>query len=60
METLTELTAGFDTGLGAALDGLLTPAEIEATRRRIGSLLRNGVHPVPRGNGYPVVPWPPF
>ncbi len=59
-EVLVELADGFDTVLGPALTGLLTPGEIAATKRRIAMLLRTGQHPKPRDTGYPVVPWPPF
>lgn len=46
--------------LGPDLAALLTAAEVAATRRRIKLLLRTGVHPVPREDGWPAVPWPPF
>jgi uncharacterized repeat protein (TIGR03843 family) len=54
------------TGLGAALDGelgerlgaLITAAETDAVRARVGRLLETGVHPLPGGN-WPSIPWPP-
>lgn len=58
VDTLSELMTGFDAGLGADLTDLLTVAEIRATKRRIATLLRTGVHPMPSNNGYPAVPWP--
>jgi len=41
------------------LAGLLSAAEITATRRRVASLLRTGRFPRPRSD-WPAVPWPPF
>jgi uncharacterized repeat protein (TIGR03843 family) len=60
LEVLTELDEGWDTGLGLQLAELLTPRESTATRRRLTRLLRTGVHPEPRQDGWPAVPWPPF
>jgi uncharacterized repeat protein (TIGR03843 family) len=53
-------------GLGTALDGelgeqlgvLITAAETDAVRARVGRLLETGVHPLPSGN-WPSIPWPP-
>ncbi|MBO0846678.1 MAG: SCO1664 family protein [Nocardioides sp.] len=45
--------------LGERLLGLLTPHEVEATRRRIKRLLRVGTLPEP-GQGWRAIPWPPF
>ncbi|MET9155426.1 SCO1664 family protein [Streptomyces griseoflavus] len=42
----------------AALAPLITPAEIDATRARVESLLTTGVHPLP-GTEWPAIPWPP-
>jgi uncharacterized repeat protein (TIGR03843 family) len=53
------LRAGLDGELGAALEPLLTRAEIAATRARVASLLEAGVHPEPSGE-WPAVPWPPI
>ncbi|MFJ8183928.1 SCO1664 family protein [Streptomyces sp. NPDC096105] len=44
--------------LTAALTPLITPAEIDATRARVQSLLTTGTHPEP-GTGWPAIPWPP-
>ncbi|MEV7202933.1 SCO1664 family protein [Streptomyces griseoluteus] len=44
--------------LAAKLAPLLTPAEIEATRARVDSLLATGRHPEPTGE-WPAIPWPP-
>jgi hypothetical protein len=60
VEVLERLVADWADGLGPALADLLTPREVEATRRRAARLLRNGVHPEPRDDGWPAVPWPPF
>jgi uncharacterized repeat protein (TIGR03843 family) len=45
--------------LGERLMGLLTPHEVEATRRRVKRLLRVGAFPEP-GQGWRAIPWPPF
>jgi uncharacterized repeat protein (TIGR03843 family) len=67
-ETLTEeaVTAlrGLDGQLkeGGALTerlaGLITAAELDATRARVEALLTSGVHPEPGGE-WPAIPWPP-
>ncbi len=44
--------------LTAALTPLITPAEIDATRARVDSLLASGTHPEP-GTDWPAIPWPP-
>lgn len=44
--------------LTAALSPLITPAEIDATRARVDSLLASGTHPEP-GADWPAIPWPP-
>ncbi|GGX26950.1 phosphatidylinositol kinase [Streptomyces malachitofuscus] len=44
--------------LTAVLTPLITPAEIDATRARVDSLLSTGVHPQP-GTDWPAIPWPP-
>ncbi|MEU0740638.1 SCO1664 family protein [Streptomyces sp. NPDC006134] len=44
--------------LAARLAGLITPAEIDATRARVDALLASGVHPEPGGE-WPAIPWPP-
>ncbi|GAB2454059.1 SCO1664 family protein [Streptomyces incanus] len=44
--------------LAASLAPLITPAEIDATRARVASLLASGTHPEPGGD-WPAIPWPP-
>ncbi|MGW5281919.1 SCO1664 family protein [Streptomyces collinus] len=47
-----------DGDLAARLAGLITPAELDATRARVDALLASGRHPEP-GGGWPAIPWPP-
>ena len=58
-EVLRRLGGQLDTDLGRTLGGLLTPAEVDATRARVRRLLARGVHPNPHGR-WPAVPWPPI
>ncbi|MET8943633.1 SCO1664 family protein [Streptomyces sp. NPDC004542] len=44
--------------LGARLAGLVTAAELDATRARVDALLTSGRHPEPSGD-WPAIPWPP-
>ncbi|QKW05649.1 SCO1664 family protein [Streptomyces sp. NA04227] len=44
--------------LARRLSALITEAEAEALRARVGALLATGVHPVPSGD-WPPIPWPP-
>ncbi|MYS93385.1 MULTISPECIES: SCO1664 family protein [Streptomyces] len=44
--------------LTARLQPLITGAEIDATRARVGALLASGKHPEPSGE-WPAIPWPP-
>ncbi|MDL5200583.1 SCO1664 family protein [Streptomyces sp. ALI-76-A] len=44
--------------LTARLAGLITAAEIDATRARVDALLALGTHPEPSGE-WPAIPWPP-
>ncbi|MGW0333614.1 SCO1664 family protein [Streptomyces sp. NPDC003011] len=44
--------------LTARLAGLITAAEIDATRARVDALLTSGTHPEPGGE-WPAIPWPP-
>ncbi|MGW0815214.1 SCO1664 family protein [Streptomyces viridiviolaceus] len=44
--------------LATRLAELITPAELEATRARVGALLASGRHPEPNGE-WPAIPWPP-
>ncbi|MEU8032928.1 SCO1664 family protein [Streptomyces sp. NPDC049099] len=55
LEGLRETLGG---PLGERLTGLITPAEIDATRARVDALLTTGVHPEPGGE-WPAIPWPP-
>jgi uncharacterized repeat protein (TIGR03843 family) len=48
-----------DDDLGERLLELVTPLEVEATRRRVKRLLRVGTLPEP-GQGWRAIPWPPF
>ncbi|HET7430495.1 MAG TPA: SCO1664 family protein [Nocardioides sp.] len=48
-----------DDDLGERLLDLVTPHEVEATRRRVKRLLRIGALPEP-GQGWRAIPWPPF
>jgi uncharacterized repeat protein (TIGR03843 family) len=59
MEVLRSLRAAIDGSLCAALTALISPAEIDATRRRVDRLLATGKHPMPGGD-WPPMPWPPF
>jgi uncharacterized repeat protein (TIGR03843 family) len=45
--------------LAATLRELLSPVEVEATRRRVDSLLAAGRWPFPSPH-WPAIPWPPF
>ncbi|ANS64116.1 phosphatidylinositol 3-and 4-kinase [Streptomyces lincolnensis] len=40
------------------LTGLITAAELDATRARVDALLASGKHPEPSGE-WPAIPWPP-
>ncbi|MEU6808648.1 SCO1664 family protein [Streptomyces sp. NPDC046831] len=44
--------------LATRLAELITSAEVEATRARVGALLASGRHPEPGGE-WPAIPWPP-
>ncbi|MFD3827212.1 SCO1664 family protein [Streptomyces sp. NPDC058625] len=44
--------------LAVSLAAHITPAEIDATRARVASLLATGTHPEPGGD-WPAIPWPP-
>ncbi|NEY35026.1 SCO1664 family protein [Streptomyces sp. PRKS01-65] len=44
--------------LAQRLAGLITAAEIGATRARVEALLASGTHPEPGGE-WPAIPWPP-
>jgi hypothetical protein len=59
-DVLAGLTARWESRIAGELSDLLAAEELTATRRRIAVLLRSGVHPSPREDGRPAVPWPPF
>ncbi|MFB7327000.1 SCO1664 family protein [Streptomyces sp. NPDC056190] len=44
--------------LAARLAALITPAELDATRARVTTLLTSGTHPEP-SREWPAIPWPP-
>ncbi|MFH8698000.1 SCO1664 family protein [Streptomyces sp. KS_5] len=44
--------------LAVRLAGLITGAEVDATRARVDALLASGRHPEPSGE-WPAIPWPP-
>jgi uncharacterized repeat protein (TIGR03843 family) len=59
IETLQGLDRDLQGTLGTRLCELLTPAEVNATRRRVKRLLSTGRHPMP-SDDWPPIPWPPF
>jgi uncharacterized repeat protein (TIGR03843 family) len=60
VEALRRLHAELAEGpLVAALSGLLTDSEIDATKVRVETLLKHRVHPYPPAD-WPAVPWPPI
>ncbi|SEQ82601.1 conserved hypothetical protein [Streptomyces sp. yr375] len=60
VEALKGLQGALEGGgrLAATLAGLITPAELDATRARTEALLASGKHPEPSGE-WPAIPWPP-
>ncbi|MGV9940807.1 SCO1664 family protein [Streptomyces sp. NPDC003401] len=60
VEVLKGLQGALEAGgaLTATLAELVTPAEVDATRARVGALLESGRHPEPGGD-WPAIPWPP-
>ncbi|MEU8846892.1 SCO1664 family protein [Streptomyces sp. NPDC048564] len=60
VEVLGSLRKGLAAGGEQAvrLAGLITAAEVEATRARVEALLTSGKHPEPSGE-WPAIPWPP-
>ncbi|WP_185009399.1 SCO1664 family protein [Streptomyces sp. AK010] len=60
VKVLEGLQKGLTEGgpLAARLQPLITGAEIDATRARVGALLASGTHPEPSGE-WPAIPWPP-
>ena len=59
IEALQGLDRDLQGTLGTRLCELLTPAEVNATRRRVKRLLSAGRHPMP-SDDWPPIPWPPF
>ena len=57
LKTLQEALAA-QGALATRLAGLITEAELDATRARIAVLLESGKHPEPSGE-WPAIPWPP-
>jgi uncharacterized repeat protein (TIGR03843 family) len=57
--SLEGLSDQLEGDLGEQLLALVTPHEVEATRRRVKRLLRVGQLPEP-GQGWRAIPWPPF
>ncbi|MEV1069066.1 SCO1664 family protein [Streptomyces sp. NPDC050263] len=60
VEALKGLRSALEPGerLAVTLAGLVTPAELDATRARAEALLASGRHPEPSGE-WPAIPWPP-
>ncbi|MFF2384736.1 SCO1664 family protein [Streptomyces sp. NPDC058108] len=60
VDVLTSLRDGLAPGapLATRLAELITTAEIDATRARVGAMLASGKHPEPSGE-WPAIPWPP-
>jgi len=60
LEPLRALSAALADGapLAARLAELITPAELDALRKRTDGLLSTGRHPLPGGD-WPAIPWPP-
>ncbi|MFF5481230.1 SCO1664 family protein [Streptomyces sp. NPDC012935] len=60
VKVLGSLRKGLEAGgeLAVRLTGLITAAEVEATRARVEALLTSGKHPEPSGQ-WPAIPWPP-
>ncbi|MFE4550353.1 SCO1664 family protein [Streptomyces sp. NPDC056785] len=60
VDVLASLRDGLAPGapLATRLAELITTAEIDATRARVGAMLASGKHPEPSGE-WPAIPWPP-
>ncbi|MEU4086140.1 SCO1664 family protein [Streptomyces aureus] len=60
LQVLASLRDALEPGapLATRLAELVTAAEIEATRARVGAMLASGRHPEPSGD-WPAIPWPP-
>ena len=59
LAVLGKLRAYLDADLGATLDGLLEPEEVDRTRARLDELLATERFPQPSPD-WPAVPWPPY
>jgi uncharacterized repeat protein (TIGR03843 family) len=59
LEALSGWLSNPTTPVSRTLEGLLSPAEVDALRGRISGLLTTGLFPGPTGRG-PAVPWPPL
>jgi uncharacterized repeat protein (TIGR03843 family) len=59
LAALDRLSDRLEDDLGERPVHLVTPHEVEATRRRVERLLRVGTLPEP-GQGWRAIPWPPF
>jgi uncharacterized repeat protein (TIGR03843 family) len=61
VEALGRVDAGLRDGgpLGRRLGELLTPEEVDATRRRVELMLKHRIHPYPPED-WPAIPWPPM
>ncbi|OEV03259.1 phosphatidylinositol kinase [Streptomyces oceani] len=60
LEVLRRLSGQLADGaeLAGRLAELITEAEVDAVRKRVGDLLATGRHPLPSGR-WPAIPWPP-
>ncbi|MFF0222439.1 SCO1664 family protein [Streptomyces sp. NPDC004629] len=60
VDVLKDLRDALSAGgaLAGRLAGLITAAELTATRARVEALLTSGTHPEPSGE-WPAIPWPP-
>ena len=59
LDAFERLCAGLHGDLALTLRELLSPAEVDATRRRVEGLLATRRWPMPSPH-WPAVPWPPF
>jgi hypothetical protein len=59
LDGLARLAEALRGDLARDLGGLLSRAEVAATRRRVDSLLETRRFPLPRPD-WPAIPWPPF
>lgn len=59
LRALEKVRAELDGALATRLAELITPEEVEATRRRVDLMLKHKVHPYPPED-WPAIPWPPM